>query len=500
MGYDSCIGRICSGDVAGAVVLGLGGLSDRDRRNNSVDRLRRESRQVEQREFGEIGWGRGLWSIGGWGGCGERELRFVKRDILERKGSAVLERRKRQDCLAKKNSDVSRSEHRRETVCEGRREAAMRDSRHPIVPSRGLRQGDPISPLLFIICAEGLSFLLQNAESRGLLHGIWVARGKNSRGIHWMAWGRMTYPKKFGGMGFRDISAFNVALLGKQGWRFLTNPAALVSQVFKARYFPKTSFLDAKLGHNPSYCWRSILAAQNLLSSGVRRRVGSGLNTTAWGSPWLLDDTNPCLETPITEATENMVVASFIDSNLGGWNISMLEMTLIPRDVHEVEAFQRGWTDAATSLKSGSSVVAVPGAVFQPNTANATTGGEDRSFRAAVNGRLICVQEPLMAEAMACREALLWLKGKRIRAFKLFTDCLQLVTAIEQRDRGPFSSYLGSLIEDCYVLLSSFESASICFIRRSFNSVAHTLARSASTHRSMWDDTPPELTMDLLVN
>jgi hypothetical protein len=42
----------------------------------------------------------------------------------------------------------------------------------PVVPSRGIRQGDPISPYLFLLCTEGLSSLLQQCEDRGKLQGI----------------------------------------------------------------------------------------------------------------------------------------------------------------------------------------------------------------------------------------------------------------------------------------------------------------------------------------
>lgn len=48
----------------------------------------------------------------------------------------------------------------------------------PFSPSRGLRQGDPISPYLFILAAECLSCLLTKAVDDGSLTGIKI--GKNA--------------------------------------------------------------------------------------------------------------------------------------------------------------------------------------------------------------------------------------------------------------------------------------------------------------------------------
>jgi len=43
-------------------------------------------------------------------------------------------------------------------------------------PTSGLRQGDPLSPYLFLLVAEGLSSMLKGAEDKGELEGIKVCR------------------------------------------------------------------------------------------------------------------------------------------------------------------------------------------------------------------------------------------------------------------------------------------------------------------------------------
>ena len=44
-------------------------------------------------------------------------------------------------------------------------------------PSRGLRQGDPISPYLFLLCTKGLIAMLKKEEVAGHIKGIVVCRG-----------------------------------------------------------------------------------------------------------------------------------------------------------------------------------------------------------------------------------------------------------------------------------------------------------------------------------
>uniref|UniRef100_A0A803NFH1 Reverse transcriptase domain-containing protein n=1 Tax=Cannabis sativa TaxID=3483 RepID=A0A803NFH1_CANSA len=159
----------------------------------------------------------------------------------------------------------------------------------------------------------------------------WKSSASSNSGIHWMSWKRLCHHKTKGGMGFRNLRDFNMALLGKQGWRLCVNTNSLVARIFKARYYPNGSFLTASLGSNPSYVWRSILEAQKLVVSGVRWTVGNGRNIRVLGEPWLPDNVNPMVIST-HPSLSNAKVENLLSIDGREWDIEILNDLFEPRD------------------------------------------------------------------------------------------------------------------------------------------------------------------------
>jgi hypothetical protein len=66
---------------------------------------------------------------------------------------------------------------------------------------------------------------------------FWWGDDDDKKRIHWQAWW-ICLPKYKGGMGFRDLHIFNLAMLAKQVWRLLYNLDFLCARVLRAKYYP----------------------------------------------------------------------------------------------------------------------------------------------------------------------------------------------------------------------------------------------------------------------
>ncbi|XP_060969815.1 uncharacterized protein LOC133037031 [Cannabis sativa] len=267
----------------------------------------------------------------------------------------------------------------------------------PINPTRGIRQGNPLSTYLFIICAEGLSSLIQQYETNWIIHGCHIAHGAplithmlfaNDSYLFFQATNEaaegvipnidnqsqplicstLQMPEADEGslyLGLPNIIGRNKSaifgFLKNKSLPTYTMSVFLISidicediEKLMASFWWKTSSSKgnsiiwmswnrmvtskddgAELGNNPSFVWRSIWGAQNLVKRGAIHTIGNGASTSILSHPWLpssdnrfVSSTHPCL------ISNN--VSSLFSMDSRTWDVDIVRDLFPPREANMI--------------------------------------------------------------------------------------------------------------------------------------------------------------------
>lgn len=158
--------------------------------------------------------------------------------------------------------------------------------------------------------------------------------------MRWMSWDKLSFTKNEGGIGFRDLESFNVALLAKQVWRLMQHPNSLVAKVLRGRYFAHGSILDGTLGSKPSYLWTSLMEGCQLIRKGMRIVIGDGKETKVWQDAWLPVYPPRSLIGSPGIVTNNSTVLMLIHEGTSVWNTNLIEELFILEDANIIKGIK----------------------------------------------------------------------------------------------------------------------------------------------------------------
>ncbi|KAL8525193.1 hypothetical protein ACS0TY_014713 [Phlomoides rotata] len=124
---------------------------------------------------------------------------------------------------------------------------------------------------------------------------LWGGGGECEKKISWVKWNNICKSKALGGLDVKDLTCFNLTLLGKWVWRFLREGDSLWARVVRPRWGKLWGSFERRgmrgRGIKLGGWWGEILKAigehNGWFCGGLERVVGSGEDTGFWDDVWI---------------------------------------------------------------------------------------------------------------------------------------------------------------------------------------------------------------------
>lgn len=154
-----------------------------------------------------------------------------------------------------------------------------------------------------------------------IMRGFFWGKGDKVRYLSYVAWDKICRPIEEGGLGVKDLTAFNEALLLKNLWKVASGEEALWVDLVRSKYLPRSVLWQSKRTYNCTSFWRALMNLRDKLLPHVRVKLGDGSQCNAFGQPWA---NGTALLPPVNARQRKLKVKDLLQETGPHWDIQSL--------------------------------------------------------------------------------------------------------------------------------------------------------------------------------
>lgn len=108
--------------------------------------------------------------------------------------------------------------------------------------------------------------------------------------------------------------------------------------------------MEASVGFRPSYSWRSICAARDVIRDGLRWRVGNGKSIRVWSDEWIPGQGAGKILSPVRVLPADARVEDLIDVNTRSWDRTLVENIFHSAEASKILRIPLSWANREDSV------------------------------------------------------------------------------------------------------------------------------------------------------
>nr|CAE04095.3 OSJNBa0096F01.4 [Oryza sativa Japonica Group] len=116
----------------------------------------------------------------------------------------------------------------------------------------------------------------------------WAGNKINGK-YHMVKWEDMAFPKDFGGLGFTETRAMNIALLAKWIFKLESPDQSLCTSLLRNKYLQEGGVFQCRAEEGSQF-WKGVLSTRDWVKLGTEWLVGDGRHILFWKDVWV----HPC--------------------------------------------------------------------------------------------------------------------------------------------------------------------------------------------------------------